>query len=186
MLTREVEGKRAIQWIGVSNAGIIVVLTGGGKKLLSFGLDGKRLSTQELQLHNSLGAAAFSEDGRFLLLSAGEPRVIHVLNAETLERVQCIGATRTKLVVSNPDRQLACTDDPLGPIVRPSRTMVNSLRSVPPGTMQFPSNITSIAFSRSERHLLVGLANGKLAVLQLDAPLTAGRVVSRVIDIFTF
>jgi hypothetical protein len=186
LITKETDAKRAIQWVGISNAGIIVVLTGGGRKLMSFAVDGKRLSLQELQLHAAMSTAVFSEDGRFLLLAAGEPRVIHVLNAETLERVQCIGAGLTRVAMANPDRQLACPDDPVGVAPRPSRVSLNSLRSVPSDVLQFPSTISSLSFSRGEQHLLVGLSSGRLVILQYEKSVSASRVVSRVIAIFTF
>ncbi|CAE7683579.1 nbeal2 [Symbiodinium sp. KB8] len=157
-------GPSPVEWVGVSSAGI-VVLRIGDKLLRSFSLDGRQLCRSPLMLGTTPHALLFSEDGRYLLVAGGSPYIIIVLDAESLEPVQYIGSDRNRLGV-------AVTDVQLDPAIASSGGHLSgadyrrAIPKLPEDVDPFHVPVTSLAFSRGERHLLVGLASGQLMILK--------------------
>ncbi|KAA0165966.1 hypothetical protein FNF31_01580 [Cafeteria roenbergensis] len=185
-------GPSPVEWVGVSSAGI-VVLRIGDKLLRSFSLDGRQLCRSPLMLGTTPHALLFSEDGRYLLVAGGSPYIIIVLDAESLEPVQYIGSDRNRLGVAVTDVQLdpaiassgghlsgasAAAAAAAGSVDGSSAAGSHArsrhrgadyrraIPKLPEDVDPFHVPVTSLAFSRGERHLLVGLASGQLMILK--------------------
>lgn len=153
----------SVEWVGLSAAGIIVAYSPEDATLRSYTINGHAMGATEVAKAEAgpLRAFAFSEDGS-VLLTGGHDRVVTLRWAHSLAE-------------ANDGGRKGCGEavlDGCGP----------PLAGVPAasaGIKRFGCAIRSLALTAGERHLLVGLEDGTLGVLALDANYLRRRLRSK-------
>lgn len=153
----------SVAWVGLSAAGYIVAYSPSEAMLRSYTVNGHPLGTVKVgkAIAGPLRAFVFSEDGS-VLLSGGHDRVVTLRWAHSL-------------ALANDSGREGCGQailDGAGP----------SLSGVPgagSGVKRFGCAVRSLALTAGERHLLVGLEDGTLGVLALDAKYLRQRLRSK-------
>lgn len=175
-----------IHWVGLSNAGIIVTFSRTDRLLRSYSLDGRPMCTRPFRMKRpELRAAVFSEDGRWLFAASSQPRIIVVLNAETMEHVWSIGFGAAPIPLTDPDHSLRKHDGEPGQDTAATAapaSVSTSAHVVAP----FPQPITALAFSRGERHLIVGLEDGRIVLFRHDIRNPSPHVTMRAAGYFSY
>lgn len=152
----------SVEWVGLSAAGYIVAYSPLDATLRSYSVNGRSLGSARINDEaGPLRAFAFSEDGT-VLLSGGHDRLV------TLRWVH-------SLAVADDGSREGCGEAVLTGASPP-------LPGVPgagAGVKRFGSAVRCLALTAGERHLLVGLEDGTLGVLALDAKYLRQRLRSK-------
>lgn len=153
----------SVEWIGLSASGIIVAYSPEDATLRSYTINGHPMGVMEVAKAEAgpLRAFAFSEDGS-VLLSGGHDRVVTLRWAHSLALANDGGRTGCGEAV------LDGSGPPLARVPAASA-----------GVKRFRCAIRSLALTAGERHLLVGLEDGTLGVLALDAHYLRSRLRSK-------
>lgn len=138
-----------VEWVGVSAAGYVVAYSSADATLRSYTVNGHALGVTRVNNEpGPLRAFVFSEDGT-VLLSGGHDRAVTLRWAHSLALADDGGR-----VGYGP----AVLDGAAPPLPRVSA-----------GVKRFESAVRCMALTADERHLLVGLEDGTLGVMALDA-----------------
>lgn len=142
-----------VHWVGLSTAGYVVTYSTADSTLRSYTVNGRALGVASIS-DNSKGplrAFVFSEDGS-VLLCGGDDRVV------TLRWVH-------NLALANDGAREDCGEAVLTGAAPP----LAGVAGASTGVGRFGSAVRCLALTAGERHLLVGLSDGTLGVLALDA-----------------
>ncbi|CAM9097183.1 unnamed protein product [Hapterophycus canaliculatus] len=153
----------SVTWVGLSAAGYIIAYSPSEAVLRSYTVNGHPLGAVKVGKTESgpLHAFVFSEDGS-VLLSGGHDRVVTLRWAHSLALATGSGREGCGQAIL----------DGAGP----------PLAGVPAagaGVKRFGCAVRSLALTAGERHLLVGLEDGTLGVLALDAKYLRQRLRSK-------
>lgn len=143
----------SVEWVGLSAAGYIVAYSPSDAMLRSYTINGHALGSAKVgtDVTSPLHAFVFSEDGS-VLLSGGQNGIVTLRWSYSL-------------AVANDGAREGCGEAVLTGAAPP-------LAGVPGaggGVKRFGSAVRCLALTAGERHLLVGLEDGTLGVLALDA-----------------
>ena len=140
----------AVTWVGSTSSGGFIVLYFGNDMLLRvYTLNGKLLS--EIEINERLNAFLFSDDGNYLI-TGGSSRLVKVRDIhDSLNELP-------ELAING---------------------YMKSSPLVPNGIAVFESEITSLSLTTKERHLIVGLSNGCVRILALNAQYLRDRLQER-------
>lgn len=152
----------SVEWVGVSAAGYVVAYSPADATLRSYAVNGHALGAATLA-HGTgpLRAFVFSEDGS-VLLSGGNDRVVTLRWAHNL-------------AVANDGGREGCG----AAILTGAAPPLAGVAGAGAGVEKFGSAVRCLALTAGERHLLVGLENGTLGVLALDAKYLRQRLRSK-------
>lgn len=149
----------SVEWVGLSSAGYIVAYSPADATLRSYTINGHALGVTKVASEaGPLRAFVFSEDGS-VLLSGGCDRAVTLRWAHSL-------------AVADDETREGC-----GEAVLDGSTP--SLPGAPGAVKKFGSAVRCLTLSAGERHLLVGLEDGTLGVLALDARYLRQRLQSK-------
>lgn len=153
----------SVEWIGLSAAGIIVAYSPDVATLRSYSINAHAMGATEVAKAEAgpLRAFAFSEDGS-VLLSGGHDRVVTLRWAHSL-------------AVANDGGRKGCGEA----VLDGSGPPLAGVPTASAGVKRFGCAIRSLALTTGERHLLVGLEDGTLGVLALDANYLRRRLRSK-------
>ena len=141
-----------VEWVGLSAAGYVVAYSPADATLRSYTVNGHALGAARVNDEaGPLRAFAFSEDGT-VLLSGGHDRAVTLRWVYNLALADYGGREGYRPAVIEGDTP------PLAGVPGASA-----------GVKRFPSAVRCLALTAGERHLLVGLEDGTLGVLALDA-----------------
>lgn len=152
-----------VEWVGLSTAGIVVAYSPEDAALRSYTINGHAMgATEDARVEaGPLRAFAFSEDGS-VLLSGGHDRVVTLRWAHSL-------------AVANDGGRKGCGEA----VLDGSGPPLAGVPAASAGVKKFGCAIRSLALTAGERHLLVGLEDGTLGVLALDANYLRRRLRSK-------
>lgn len=153
----------SVEWVGLSTAGYIVAYSPADATLRSYTVNGHASGVVQVAKAEAgpLRAFVFSEDGS-VLLSGGHDRVVTLRWAHSLA------------VANDGDRE-GCG----GAVLDGSGPPLAGVPTASAGVKKFGSAVRSLALTAGERHLLVGLDDGTLGVLALDANYLRQRLRSK-------
>lgn len=153
----------SVEWVGLSAAGIIVAYSAEDAALRSYTVNGHAMGATEVAKAEAgpLRAFAFSEDGS-VLLSGGHDRVVTLRWAHSL-------------AVASDGGRKGCGEA----VLDGSGPPLAGVPAASTGVKRFGCAIRSLALTAGERHLLVGLEDGTLGVLALDANYLRRRLRSK-------
>lgn len=152
----------SVEWVGVSASGYVVAYSPADATLRSYTINGHALGAATL-VHGAgpLRAFVFSEDGS-VLLSGGNDRVVTLRWAHNL-------------ALADDGGREGC-----GPaILTGEAPPLAGVAGAGAGVERFGSAVRCLALTAGERHLLVGLEDGTLGVLALDAKYLRQRLRSK-------
>lgn len=152
----------SVEWVGLSAAGYIVAYSPADATLRSYTINGHALGLAKIPPEaGPLRAFVFSEDGS-VLLSGGCDRVVTLRWAHSL-------------ALADDDAREGCGEAVLNGSTPPLAGA--------PGTVvvvkKFSSAVRCLTLTAGEQHLLVGLEDGTLGVLALDARYLRQRLRSK-------
>lgn len=153
----------SVEWVGLSAAGYIVAYSPSDAMLRSYTINGHALGSVKAgaDVTSPLHAFVFSEDGS-VLLSGGHDRVVTLRWSHSL-------------TVANDGAREGCGEAVLTGAAPPLAGMPGA----GVGVKRFGSSVRCLALTSGERHLLVGLEDGTLGVLALDATYLRQRLRSK-------
>lgn len=153
----------SVEWVGLSVAGIIVAYSPEDATLRSYSINGHAMGATAVAKAEAgpLRAFAFSEDGS-VLLSGGHDRVVTLRWAHSL-------------AVASDGGRKGCGEA----VLDGSGPPLAGVPAASAGVKRFGCAIRSLVLTAGERHLLVGLEDGTLGVLALDANYLRRRLRSR-------
>lgn len=153
----------SVEWVGLSAAGYIVAYSPADATLRSYTINGHPLGAIQVTKAEAgpLRAFVFSEDGT-VLLSGGHDRVVTLRWAHSL-------------ALADDGSRKGCGGGVLDGAGPPLAGVPTASAGVP----KFASAVRALALTAGERHLLVGLEDGSLGVLALDANYLRQRLRSK-------
>ncbi|CAM9116037.1 unnamed protein product [Scytosiphon promiscuus] len=153
----------SVAWVGLSTAGYIVAYSPSEATLRSYTVNGHPLGAVKVGNAEAgpLRAFVFSEDGS-VLLSGGNDRVV------TLRWVHSLALANDSAREGSGQAILDGAGPPLA-----------GVPAAGAGVKRFGCAVRSLALTAGERHLLVGLEDGTLGVLALDAKYLRQRLRSK-------
>lgn len=197
--------RNPVTWVGIGACGVIVAHSDVARRTFSFTLDGRMLCEHPLHRSAPLLCAVFSEDGHRLLMAFSEPKVIFVVDTFSLRLVMIIGLNGTRRFENGAwaDQRLPRTfaGEPVEPFpspradMRAQRTRSGVMGSAAaaaaaamsggiPGNVAtivtpFAHPVTSMAFTRAEKELVVGLRSGEVLFYRGEFNVISDRLESR-------
>ncbi|CAN0185716.1 unnamed protein product [Ectocarpus sp. 12 AP-2014] len=153
----------SVEWVGLSAAGYVVAYSPADATLRSYTVNGHPLGAVQVTKAEAgpLRAFVFSEDGT-VLLSGGHDRVVTLRWAYSL-------------ALADDGSREGCGEAVLDGAGPPLAGVSAASAGVP----KFASTVRALALTAGERHLLVGLEDGTLGVLALDANYLRQRLRSK-------
>lgn len=153
----------SVEWVGLSTAGYIVAYSPADATLRSYTVNGHASGVVQVAKAEAgpLHAFVFSEDGS-VLLSGGHDRVVTLRWAHSLR-------------VANDGGREGCGEA----VLDGSGPPLAGVPAASAGVKKFCCAVRSLALTAGERHLLVGLDDGTLGVLALDANYLRQRLRSK-------
>lgn len=153
----------SVEWVGLSAAGYVVAYSPADATLRSYTVNGHPLGAVQVTKAEAgpLRAFVFSEDGT-VLLSGGHDRVVTLRWAYSL-------------ALADDGSRKGCGEAVLDGAGPPLAGVPAASAGVP----KFASAVRALALTAGERHLLVGLEDGTLGVLALDANYLRQRLRSK-------
>lgn len=159
-----------IHWVGLSRMGYICSYSQDDTTLCTYTINGRCLARKDA--NEQLHAFTFSEDGNVLLTGGTKGEVVFywVRSLEHADNAQRKGFP-------------AVLNGSVTPTDLAGESSANSAQAINPDEQKFSSTIRSLKLTRLERHLLVGLQNGKMHILAQDSDYLRQRLQKKLVEI---